>query len=87
MKNIVTVHERQEKPGCLHASSGARGNGISPTRVTTGPLLFSNQQRPVTRKNAKKYLTLLIVDGFSPNFAGELGLCCILEIPLEIAFY
>ena len=41
--------------------------------------------RPVTRKNANKSLTLLIVDGISPNFAGELGLCCILEIPLEIA--
>ena len=41
--------------------------------------------RPVTRKNAEKSLTLLIVDGISPNFAGELGLCCILEIPLEIA--
>ena len=70
---------------CLHATSGARGNGISPARVTTGSLLFLNRQRPVTRKNAKKSLTLLIVDGISPNFAGELGLCCILEIWLEIA--
>ena len=61
------------------------GNGISPAHVTTGSLLFSNQQRLVTRKNAKKYLTLLIVDEISPNFAGELGLCCILEISLEIA--
>ena len=80
-RRLITANERQQKRVCLHDSgeSGGMTSLLSHIRVIQ-PHWYFRINKAGYSKNAGKSLTLLIVDKISPNFAGELGLCCILKI-------